>query len=192
MDHIQFDLRLFPAKADCRLKINHMAGPQRLGERHLIIFRVAEADCAFPIEVAREILPMLKLDQVPGQPPMIEGFLNLRGRAVPAVAARRLFDLPLSEPGFFSHIIVASEGESVLGLIVDRVAETARVDPDSFRPVPAGDSFNGCAEAQFTWEGRTVAVISFSRLLLVEERRRLADLESLAQRRLEDLGALNI
>jgi purine-binding chemotaxis protein CheW len=56
-------------------------------------------------------------------------------------------------------------------------------------PCGPGDSLNGCAEAQFDWNGRPVAMLSPERLLLAKERECVADLQAQMQRRLEYLEA---
>jgi purine-binding chemotaxis protein CheW len=160
-----------------------------LSERRFVVFHLAGADCALPAESVREILPMAALLHLPGQPPILEGFLNLRCRPVPVVSARRLFDLPPAEPGMFTPLIVIHGEESDLALLVDRVDDLATVPASGLQPLAANHSFNDCAEAQFTAAGRDVTVISSDRLLLAQERRCIADLQALAARRLEELEA---
>ena len=65
---------------------------------NLLVFHTSGLSCAFPLEAVREIVPMARLSSPPGLPSGLEGFLDLRGIAVPIVRLDRLFDLPAQHP----------------------------------------------------------------------------------------------
>lgn len=155
-------------------------------ERNLLIFQVAGELCAFPVEAVREILPMAALARSPGQLPILEGFLNLRGAAVPVLRLDRLFGYPAREPGLYTPLVLLG-GRAPLALLVDGVLAMEAVASESIMPVPANGSFNNCLEAEFVLDGRTVHVLSPERILLEQERRRIAEFQAAAERRLQQL-----
>jgi purine-binding chemotaxis protein CheW len=158
-------------------------------EGQFLVFRVGDLECAIRASSVLEILPAAALSRTPSQPAVLEGFLNLRGAAVPVVKFHRIFELPPSETGLYTPLIVVKSGESTIGLLAGRVEEIASVPADAFRPLLPGHSFNDCAEAQFALGGRSITVLSCDRLLLIQERRRISELQAVAQRRLNEIEA---
>jgi purine-binding chemotaxis protein CheW len=153
----------------------------------LLVFAVAGEFCAVPAGSVQEIVPMATLARVPGQPPLLEGFLNLRGTPVPVLRLRRLLSLPPAEPGLHTPIIILRNQASPAGLLVDEVIDITGFE--NSRPVPENGSFNDCAQALVEAGGRTVHLLSPERLLLERERQCVAELREQAQRRLDELEA---
>ena len=63
-------------------------------------------------------LPDDLLDDV--QRPILRDFLNMRGDLVPFLRLRNLFDVT-GEPDRYQKIVIASAGETRVGLIVDQI-----------------------------------------------------------------------
>ena len=131
---------------------------------------------------------MAQLARPPGLPALLEGFLNLRGEAVPVVRLRRLFGLPEASPGLYTPMVVLKGREGPLALLVDEVSGVLSASEEAGLPVQEGHAFNDCVEAEVVLDGRAVHLLSTDRLLLEQERRRIAELQVVAQRRLSDLG----
>jgi purine-binding chemotaxis protein CheW len=155
--------------------------------RFLLIFQIAGYECAIPCERVQEVISMAATAQSPGQPPTIEGFLNLRGEAVPVVMLRRLFSLPEIEPGIHTPVIIARLGDTLTGLLVDRVHEVTLVDSEGMQPLAENHSLNECADAYVTLDDRRVVLLNCDRLLIREEKRRIAELQAAIQLRLRQL-----
>lgn len=153
----------------------------------LLIFRLGGEECAFPVKSVREVVPMVQLVRPPGLPALLEGFLNLRGEAVPVVRLRRLFGLPEGALGLYTPVVILKEGP--LALLVDEVSGVLSASEEAGLPVQEGNTFNDCVEAEVVLNGRTVHLLSTDRLLLEQERRRIAELQVEAQRRLRELEA---
>jgi len=132
---------------------------------------------------------MAELSRTPGQPSVLEGFLNLRGTAVPVIDIRRLFNLPPVEPGVYAHIIVLSGHPHPTGLRADRAVALVRPAADDWLPLAADHSFNQCAEAELLTPEGPAQYLSPDRLLLEQERRVVAELQARAQIYLGELEA---
>lgn len=124
---------------------------------------------------------------LPGQPPLLGGFLNLRGASVPVVFARRLFGLPHQEPGLYTPVVIAELSGTLLGLCVDRVLGVEELDRGSLKPLLQDHSLNDCADAEFEAGGERVIVLRLERLLLAEERQRLEELSAISRRRMAEI-----
>lgn len=130
---------------------------------------------------------MAALAQSPGQPSILEGFLNLRGVAVPVVRLDRLFAFPPAPVGLYTPLIVLKGPRHPTALLVDSILDLAASPAEAWQPLDDSSSFNGCARAQLDWNGRRIIVLAPERLLLEQERQCLADLQSQAQRRIGEL-----
>jgi purine-binding chemotaxis protein CheW len=174
------------------------------GARSLFVFELSNRSFALdPAAVARVVaLPLLS--RPPGTPPLLHGFLNLGGEAVPVLDLRRLLDLAgpdgASEPGPdgrppaagappdpYAHLIIVKRAPVPLALLVDRAIGLLAVDDEAVSPLQAGQTFNDCAEQSVQLADRTVALLSVDRLLLQEERGRIAELQGIEQHRLRQL-----
>jgi purine-binding chemotaxis protein CheW len=155
----------------------------------VLILRAGTDTCAMPSERIAELILIPALIRVPGQPSILDGFLNLRGTAIPVISLQRLFHQQAPEPGLHTPLLVLTTSTGPLALRVDRLEEVAAIDGNSLLPYASMDSLNECATAQFEWNGQAVALLSPERLLLVKERECLADLQAQTQQRLESLQA---
>lgn len=153
----------------------------------LLIFEIAGDSFAIPLDAVREILLLPLLSQPPGIPPLLEGFLNLGGQAVPVLNPARLFRLEGSAPGPYSHLIVLEKTGTPLAIMADRAVGSREVPKESVMPVGQSISFNDCLEGDARIGGRTVHILSVEKLLLEEERSRIAELQAMEQERLREL-----
>ncbi len=154
----------------------------------LLIFEACGQDCALPLEAIQEIVPMAALASSPGQPAILEGFLNLRGTAVPVVRFDRLFGLPAQAAGLYTPLIVLKGAPPPAALEVGSVAEIAEPPAEAWQEIDESSSLNGCARAQVRLGGRQVSVLDPGRLLIEQERRRIEELRAELQRRIEGVA----
>lgn len=153
----------------------------------LLVFRVAGETCAIPTGAVGEIVPMAALDRPPGLPPVLEGFLNLRGEAVPVIRMDRLFGATPEPPGLYAHLVVLRGQAHPFALLVSRALDIVPMPPEALRPLPEGSTFNECATAEAEAGGQPVPVLSPDRLLLERERQAVAAFRETAQRYLDEL-----
>ena len=157
--------------------------PQRI----LLVFHLAGQLAAIPLAEVESIAPMAHLARPPGLPSPLEGILNLAGKAVPVWRLDRLFQLPEQCPGLYSMLIILKGiPDCRTAMLVDRVSEVLSVPASALLPVGAKDSFNACAEAEFSVKGEIVHLLSPARILLQQERDALAGFQAMAQLRLHE------
>ena len=156
-------------------------------QRSLLVFRLAGQLAALPLESVERIAPMAQLSRPPGLPYVLEGILNLAGRAVPVLRLDRLLELPEQPLGLYSMLILlkgVSNGR--IAILVDQVSEILPLPESAFLPVGKDHSFNACAEAAVSVRGEIVNVLSPARILIEKEREALSAFQAMAQRRLQD------
>ncbi len=159
------------------------------GRRDLLVFDISGQFCALPLEDLLEIVPMAALSHPPGMPAMLEGFLNLRGTAVPIVCLNRMFRLREKPLELYSPILVIRARDYPIGFLVDHVTRTLSFAGKDAVPLKDDDSFNGCAEAQFVAADGVIHLLSPERLLIEKQRQCLFEFQAVEQHRLTQLQA---
>lgn len=155
--------------------------------RDLLVFDISGKFCALPVEDLLEIVPMASLSRPPSIPTVMEGFLNLRGIAVPVVSLSRMFRLQERPLELYTPIIVVRGRDCPLAFLVDHVTQILSVSAEGAVPLQKDHSFNGCAEAQLATTERVVHIFSPERLLIEKERQCLGELQAMEQQRLNEL-----
>lgn len=159
-----------------------MGTPQERTQ-NLLIFHLSGLDCAFPLEAVREIVPMAMLFSPPGMPSGLEGFLDLRGTAIPIVRLDRLFDLCEQRPGMHTPMIVLRGTGNPIGILVDSVRGIVPLVAARLLGLPESATFQGCARASFELDGDLIHLLSPDALLDANEVRLLAEYSVMAQTR---------
>lgn len=166
-----------------------MPPDESVPNRLVLTFKVAGHTCAIPAERVSEVLLFPALARLPVQPPLLDGFLNLRGTVIPVVSLHGLFGFPVPVPEVHTPLMVLSVGNALLAFRADRMEDVTNIADDDLRPYSRQDSFNHSAEAQFERNGHEVILLSPDLLLLAKERLCLDQLQQEEQRRLERLGS---
>jgi len=148
-----------------------------------VVFSLAGQSCALRGAEVREILHIPELGRPPTTPPILEGFLDFGGDAIPLLRLDRLLGLTPSPASAYQHILLLRLA-APLALLVDRVTDVVRIADERRAPVGARESFNGCVDAEILGDGVPVHCLSLDRLLTVQEQERLAAHHALEQARL--------
>jgi len=101
-----------------------------VANEQLVIFDLSGQKYAIPVLNTQEIIKMIDITPIPRADSYIEGVINLRGRIVPIINLNKRLDLARSETTRDTRIIVVEHKETSVGMIVDRVQEVGRYNPD--------------------------------------------------------------
>ncbi len=155
----------------------------------VVVFRLCGQVFGLPVGDVREVVPVAWLDRPPQMPALVQGILNLAGRAVPVLRLDRLLGLDDGHYGLDSSILVMRDGGGddarSLGLLVEHVDGVRPVESFAAMGLSEASSFNGCLAEQLAVGESIVLLLSWRRVLLVEERERLAEFQARAEDRLE-------
>jgi len=152
--------------------------------QNLLVFHSSGVNCAFPLEAVREIVPMASLSSPPGLPSGLEGFLDLRGTAIPIVRLDRLFDLPEQHPGLYTPMIILRGVLGPIGIVVDSVRGIAPMPSARLIDIPENRTLQGCGTASVELDGELIHLLSPDALLSATEDRLVADYGAMWQARL--------
>jgi purine-binding chemotaxis protein CheW len=93
-----------------------------------VSFSVAGEMFAVPMGPVQEIIRVPQVAQLPLAPAVLDGLANLRGRVLPIINLRRLFNCPAQDHDDSTRAVVINLGQP-LGFVVDRVASVLNVEP---------------------------------------------------------------
>jgi purine-binding chemotaxis protein CheW len=147
------------------------------GKRTLVTFRLDRQTYALSIEPVEQIVEMVTVTPIPQVNALVQGVINVRGKAVPVVNLRRYFGLPEVDRRLDLHIILAKSGAWRVGLVVDQVLNVislpagqiicpSEIMPDGLGSVPF---LQGLVQS----EAGTVLVLDPDRLFLPDQVRSL-------------------
>jgi purine-binding chemotaxis protein CheW len=87
----------------------------------LIVFELESARYALPISVVERVVRAVEVTPLPRAPEVVRGVIDLAGRVIPVVDARRRLRLPTREVRPADQMIIARTSRRSMALLVDRV-----------------------------------------------------------------------
>ena len=109
--------------------------------RQLLSFELAGAPYAVPVDRVREIVRMRPVTPVPRMPDEVRGVISLRGEMIELIDLRRRLSLGSIEPSRRTRIIVIkTNDDEVVGLLVDAVREVLRVSDEAIQPATGSET----------------------------------------------------
>jgi purine-binding chemotaxis protein CheW len=127
-------------------------------------FRLAQERYAIETRYVREVHPLVDLTRVPCTPPFVAGIVNVRGRVIPVLDLKKLFDLP--EQGLTDlHGVILLDGNGLeLGLLADTIVDVRTIPVDSVQASLA--TLTGIRSEYLTGvTGERIVVLDTHRLL---------------------------
>jgi purine-binding chemotaxis protein CheW len=112
---------------------------QAVDEFQYVEFGIAREQYAIPIQDIHEIIKIQDIMQIPNVLPYVKGIINLRGKIVPVLSLRHLFNI--AEQGYTNttRIVVVRYQEETVGIIVDSVNKVTTFSDIQPPPERVGD-----------------------------------------------------
>ena len=108
-----------------------------------------------------EIINNYAITRLPIVPPYVRGIINLRGLIIPILDIRsRLGKAPAED----DCIVVLSQNETQLGILVDTVDRMVDVDRESISPMPAQNTQELISGMCSLAEGETLLILDCEKL----------------------------
>ena len=139
-------------------------------DTRLCTFAVGDLLLGVPVADVVEVVRDQVLTEVPLASHAVVGVLNLRGRIIAAVDARRRLGLAERPAGAeVVHVIVSTQGEPV-SLVVDREGDVVSVGPEARQEVPEtlDPTIRGMLTAAYQQVGPLLLVLDPHRALAVD------------------------
>lgn len=107
-----------------------------MAEQKFVVFRVQDEEYGLNIQQVNEILVWQETTKYPQAEDLIFGIINLRGTIIPIIdLKKRLYGAPLERQDN-TRIIIANNGDLILGIIVDEVIEVIVLNDDMIEAPP--------------------------------------------------------
>ncbi len=100
-------------------------------------FQTGKEYFGISISFVEEIIVMPSITAVPEVKDYIKGLINLRGKIIPVIDVRTRFKMDPIEYNDRTCIIVINVKSTVVGLIVERIAEVDDISDDDIVPPPS-------------------------------------------------------
>lgn len=107
--------------------------------KEFLTFKLANEEFAVEINRVQEIRGWQEPSPLPNVPVFVKGVIDLRGTVVPILDLRERFNLPVTYNATTVVIVVhilTSQGERIVGLVVDAVSDVHEFDTSSLQPPP--------------------------------------------------------
>ena len=137
----------------------------------MLVWRVNSVECAVPLDRVEEVTQAVAVTpSLGGSSAAMLGYLDLRGRVVPAFDARRLLGRPAREMQLSDSFVVTASANGLIALLVDQVHGIERVtmtDAPDGEHVPLGrpDAVTRGRRRLDDGSDTLIAVIDIDRLL---------------------------
>ena len=100
----------------------------------MLEFRLAQEHYALEDRWVQEVCPLKELTPLPCTPPFVLGIVNVRGRILPVLDLKKLFDLPEQGLTDLHRIVLVRGNDLELGLLADVIVGVRSIPADSFQP----------------------------------------------------------
>mgnify|MGYP001126545216 FL=1 len=100
-------------------------------------FQTGKEFFGISISYVNEIIAMQPIAAIPEVDDYIKGLINLRGKIIPVIDVRVRFKMEPSEYTDRTCIIVIDVNSTMIGLIVEKIAEVDTIAEDSIVPPPS-------------------------------------------------------
>lgn len=137
------------------------------GESHrqFLTFDAAGGYYAVDILETHEILKPAPVTRTPNVEEEMLGVINLRGNIIPIIDLNRKFRARFTELDVASRIVVVNHGGKFSGLLVDRVAEVARVPESAIEAGEVRGLSNEYIQSVGRANGKIFLILNLSQLL---------------------------
>lgn len=101
-----------------------------------VTFKTGNEYYGLKIQYVNEIVVLQEITEIPESEDYIKGLINLRGNVIPVIDVRLRFRKEPFEYDDRTCIIVINSAETVVGLIVEKIAEVVEIKPEDITPAP--------------------------------------------------------
>lgn len=102
-----------------------------------VTFKSGHEYYGIKIQYVNEIIVFQEITEIPESEDYIKGLINLRGKIIPVIDVRLRFKQEPIEYNDRTCIIVLNVNDTVVGLIVETIAEVVEIPEENILPSPA-------------------------------------------------------
>ncbi len=126
---------------------SRLLAAERAGE--YLTFRLGSEEYGIDILRVQEIRSYEQPTRLAHSPDFIKGVIDLRGRIVPFLDLRLKLQCPEANYTDFTVVIILDIGSTVIGAVVDAVADVVSLAPELIKPAPQFEKRPGNVDPAF-------------------------------------------
>lgn len=131
-----------------------------------VIFKLIDEYYGLNIENVISVEKMQEFTRVPNAPSYVRGVINLRGEVIPVIDLREKLGLELKSDDENTRIIIVSQDEINLGIIVDSSSEVLEVQRSLIdKPLASEEESNNYLKGIGKVDGRLIIIIDLEKLI---------------------------
>jgi len=142
-------------------------------EIQLVTFRLDDQEYALDINNVVQVVRMVATTPMPEAPEIVKGVINVRGKVIPVIDVRKRFNLRAKAYDLNTQLLIAQINGRLMALIVDAVSEVLTMPAGNVEPpseiAPQMERLSAVGKLG----GRLLLMPDLSRILTVQEERRL-------------------
>jgi purine-binding chemotaxis protein CheW len=121
---------IYPATGAATETVKTLAGKY-------LTFALEQTEYGLEILKVREIIGMMEITEMPRTPEFVRGVMNLRGKIIPVMELRQVFEMRTVEEDENTRIVVVEIAGLELGIVVDGVNEVLDIHEESIEGAPS-------------------------------------------------------
>jgi len=102
----------------------------------VVVFQLADKEYVIPVSQVQGIEKLIHITRVPKTPSYVKGVINLRGVVTPIIDLKSRFGLGESSLDDSSRIIIITQDDLEVGIIVDSANDVLDIPTDVIEPQP--------------------------------------------------------
>ncbi len=131
-----------------------------------VIFKLIDEYYGLDIENVISVEKMQEFTRIPNAPSYVRGVINLRGEVIPVIDLREKLGLKLKSTDENTRIIIVSESEINLGIIVDSSSEVLEIQRSLIdKPLASEEESNNYLKGIGKVDGRLIIIIDLEKLI---------------------------
>jgi len=131
-----------------------------------VIFKLIDEYYGLDIENVISVEKMQEFTRVPNAPSYVRGVINLRGEVIPVSDLREKLGLKLKSTDENTRIIIVSESEINLGIVVDSSSEVLEIQRSLIdKPLASEEESNNYLKGIGKVDGRLIIIIDLEKLI---------------------------
>lgn len=131
-----------------------------------VIFKLIDEYYGLDIENVISVEKMQEFTRIPNAPSYVRGVINLRGEVIPVIDLREKLGLKLKSTDENTRIIIVSESEINLGIVVDSSSEVLEIQRSLIdKPLASEEESNNYLKGIGKVDGRLIIIIDLEKLI---------------------------
>src|SRR5689334_12112662 len=87
----------------------------------IVVFKLGNQHYGLPVNTVSKIIQMVAVTELPNLPEGVLGMINYRGKVIPLLDLRQIYEKPVQPISLTSLVIIAQSQAGNIGLLVDGV-----------------------------------------------------------------------